>query len=469
MSDINNNLPAEPSEEKLPAEPIPEEIAGSAAENPAESLPGDTLPEESVPEDSLSEESLSAAQADDIPEEETGSVSEENDADEEAAPAEENTPEEAEETASEEEEPLPRSGSRTGRILMYAFFILLAFLAIYMTASAIYASKSGKSFDPFGFLKGSKPTLPQLPVVSIVPTQPTTLPTQIPVNPADLSEESLSEAVESLLTSEPVLSSEETVLPEDTSFSEEESSSETEAVTSEESSATEEPTTEEITTEELTSEETEEPTTPSETQDPLDLLTHLNAAGMTEEELVGTQLIVVQSSDTADCKLYFFEKTEDGWTVSPAVSATKGVLGRGGLKKDKQEGDNCTPIGYFLLGPAYGAAESALTALDYHQIIDGDVWVTDPSSSHYNQLCRRNQADADWQGCEDMYALLRFYKYCILINYNTDPVVPGAGSAIFLHVQDDVDTSGCVSTSEAIMFAIFGWLDPANEPHILIY
>ena len=106
--------------------------------------------------------------------------------------------------------------------------------------------------------------------------------------------------------------------------------------------------------------------------------------------------------------------------------------------------------------------------MPYHQIIDGDVWVTDPNSEYYNQLCRANQTGRDWYGCEDLYHMMNFYKYCLLIGYNTDPVVPGAGSAIFLHM-DDKPTSGCVGTREAVMFALFMWLDPACDPHILIY
>ena len=62
-----------------------------------------------------------------------------------------------------------------------------------------------------------------------------------------------------------------------------------------------------------------------------------------------------------------------------------------------------------------------------------------------------------------------FYNYAVVIDYNTSPVVQGAGSAFFLHVNPDgKPTAGCVSIAQASLVSIMQWLTPADQPRILI-
>jgi L,D-peptidoglycan transpeptidase YkuD (ErfK/YbiS/YcfS/YnhG family) len=62
------------------------------------------------------------------------------------------------------------------------------------------------------------------------------------------------------------------------------------------------------------------------------------------------------------------------------------------------------------------------------------------------------------------------YKYGIVIEYNTDPIIKGNGSAIFLHIWkgEGLPTVGCVAVSEEDIIKIMGWLDPAASPLIII-
>jgi L,D-peptidoglycan transpeptidase YkuD (ErfK/YbiS/YcfS/YnhG family) len=46
--------------------------------------------------------------------------------------------------------------------------------------------------------------------------------------------------------------------------------------------------------------------------------------------------------------------------------------------------------------------------------------------------------------------------------------VPGAGSAIFLHVSTGGATAGCVSLPSASLLAVLRWLDPAQQPRIVM-
>jgi len=45
-----------------------------------------------------------------------------------------------------------------------------------------------------------------------------------------------------------------------------------------------------------------------------------------------------------------------------------------------------------------------------------------------------------------------------VIDYNARPVVPGRGSAIFLHVSAGQATAGCVSLPETTLVRVLRWL-----------
>ena len=60
------------------------------------------------------------------------------------------------------------------------------------------------------------------------------------------------------------------------------------------------------------------------------------------------------------------------------------------------------------------------------------------------------------------------YKYCMVIEYNTNPVIKGKGSAIFFHITSNQypPTAGCVAVKEQDMLRILAWLDPRKKKYI---
>lgn len=350
--------------------------------------------------------------------------------------------------------------------------------------------------DLFRFSKtseGTLPTLPTLPVneiASLVSSSPeeamSTEPEQDPSSseeatlpPETSSEEAETPESDTAETPDEPTASETAELTEAGDTSEETSPLETDdtepAGSNEETDPSDETGSEEETSsaeETESSSETEPQTEPVVVSDVSDVNYHLVRSSMEESDLGSCrQLIVVQSNGT-QCTLYFFDKTDDGWKISEAIPSAPGIVGRSGVTTTKAEGDGCTPAGYYAIGPCYGEDATSVTAMEYHQIINGDFWVDDPASLYYNQFVRTTDSHVypDWRSGEDLYSLLRYYKYMAVVRYNMDPVVSGAGSAIFLHCQGgDTTTSGCVSTKEATMFAIFRWLKPSADPHILIY
>ena len=146
-------------------------------------------------------------------------------------------------------------------------------------------------------------------------------------------------------------------------------------------------------------------------------------------------------------------------------------LGRRGVSANKREGDRTTPVGTFGLGRVmYGNAASPGVRYAYHRIACGDWWVEDPSSPYYNRFrhvpCGSNPPFRVTS--EDLSRSPTAYRHFAVIAYNTQPVVPGRGSGIFLHASTGRPTLGCVSLPLPNLVTVLRWLRPASKPQIVI-
>lgn len=106
--------------------------------------------------------------------------------------------------------------------------------------------------------------------------------------------------------------------------------------------------------------------------------------------------------------------------------------------------------------------------MPYRQARADDLWVDDPNAPDYNRWVRQSKTRA--ASYEKMRRDDNLYKYGVIVEYNTHPVVKGHGSAIFLHVWKGPGstTAGCVAVSEEDILKIFTWLNPADNPAIVI-
>ena len=161
-----------------------------------------------------------------------------------------------------------------------------------------------------------------------------------------------------------------------------------------------------------------------------------------------------------------FESSGGTWTLIlgpvPAMTGRNGLAGPGG----KREGDGRTPVGTYPLGLVFGYPSAVDSVMPYRPMTHHDVWVDDPASPDYNRLKKRGETAA--RSFEDMVLPDDRYKYGIVIEYNTDPVVFGHGSAIFFHVWAGPrsTTAGCVAAKEEDVRKILAWLDPEARPMI---
>jgi L,D-peptidoglycan transpeptidase YkuD (ErfK/YbiS/YcfS/YnhG family) len=184
-----------------------------------------------------------------------------------------------------------------------------------------------------------------------------------------------------------------------------------------------------------------------------------------------TQLILVRERRCLFSSGYFVyavEKKHDHWKwVSGPMEATIGKNGFA-LPGEKREGDGKTPSGIFSLKRTFGYDKTVKTKMPYRQASEEDLWVDDPNAPDYNQWVKQGETGA--ASYEKMKREDGQYKYGIVIEYNTDPVIKGHGSAIFFHVWKgkDFPTAGCVAVSEEDIIKIFEWLDPNAFPLIIM-
>lgn len=165
--------------------------------------------------------------------------------------------------------------------------------------------------------------------------------------------------------------------------------------------------------------------------------------------------------------LYAMEKRGGKWQM--ALEPFNAVIGKNGFapEGEKREGDGRTPSGIYPLKMTFGYNKTVKTKMPYRQTLADDIWVDDPQADDYNRWVKKPETRA--ASYEIMKRNDNFYKYGIIIEYNTNPVIKGNGSAIFLHIwkAEDMPTAGCVAVSQENILKILDWLDPAASPLII--
>ena len=179
------------------------------------------------------------------------------------------------------------------------------------------------------------------------------------------------------------------------------------------------------------------------------------------------QAVVVEAGNGVTARVSAWERKDAGW--AQVTSPIEAVIGRNGLAPldEKREGDGRTPSGIFRLRRAFGYEDHVPTGLQYRRVTEQDFWIDEPASPQYNQWVI---GDVPAVSHEVLQRNDDLYKYAIIIEYNTYQVVPGLGSAIFMHVWRGTDqpTAGCVAMAETNLLRFLQWLDIRQDPVIVI-
>ena len=123
-------------------------------------------------------------------------------------------------------------------------------------------------------------------------------------------------------------------------------------------------------------------------------------------------------------------------------------IGNGGFRDKKKEGDGCTPIGVFHITDILyreDKIKNLVTNYNLQKISPSDGWCDDPKSKHYNTKIKFPFANS----AEELFRQDDRYDIICVTNHNQNPIISGAGSAIFIHVasEDYSATAGCIALS----------------------
>ena len=140
------------------------------------------------------------------------------------------------------------------------------------------------------------------------------------------------------------------------------------------------------------------------------------------------------------------------------------ALGRAGVAVVKREGDGATPVGTWRLRAGFYRADRLPlpgTSLPLQPLSPGDGWCDDPDNARYNErvtLPYPGRTETLWR---DDCA----YDVIVPLGYNDHPVVPGLGSAIFLHVAKPgwPPTEGCVALALADLLRFLKHAGPESR------
>lgn len=159
--------------------------------------------------------------------------------------------------------------------------------------------------------------------------------------------------------------------------------------------------------------------------------------------------------------------TADGHLSWPG-GGVRCALGRGGVRTDKREGDGGTPAGLWPLRRVLWRADRLdrpRTALPATAIAADDGWCDDPADPAYNRPVRTPYPVSH----EALWRDDGVYDVVVVLGHNDDPVIPGLGSAVFLHVArpDWEPTAGCVALALPDLLRLLADCGPGSVMRVL--
>jgi L,D-peptidoglycan transpeptidase YkuD (ErfK/YbiS/YcfS/YnhG family) len=154
----------------------------------------------------------------------------------------------------------------------------------------------------------------------------------------------------------------------------------------------------------------------------------------------------------------------DGAWLDWGAGRKRAATGPAGIAVKGGEGDGITPRGIFPVREIFYRADRIApprTQLPVRRIEKDDGWCDAPNDPNYNRLVKLPYPAS----AENMWRDDSLYDLLAVLRYNDDPVVPGKGSAIFLH-QARIDysaTHGCVALAPDDLRAAIEQLRPGDQ------
>lgn len=124
------------------------------------------------------------------------------------------------------------------------------------------------------------------------------------------------------------------------------------------------------------------------------------------------------------------------------------AIGRGGITNNKREGDGATPAGLYRLEHlSIFFRPDRVSASQWEPLRRRYIWSDDVNDPRYNKPGDFADTDNGRLSHERMWRADPLYNLVADFGYNSDPVVPGAGSAVFIHAwrKPRHPTEGCIA------------------------
>ncbi len=152
------------------------------------------------------------------------------------------------------------------------------------------------------------------------------------------------------------------------------------------------------------------------------------------------------------------------WRAAFGARDWRCAIGPAGVIADKREGDGATPLCCFPLRRVLYREDRLSrpeTTLPVTALAPEDGWCDDPRDGAYNTQVRLPFA----AGHERLWRDDAIYDALVILGHNDAPPVPGAGSAIFLHVARDdyAPTQGCVALALPDLLAVLREAGPETR------
>jgi L,D-peptidoglycan transpeptidase YkuD (ErfK/YbiS/YcfS/YnhG family) len=196
-----------------------------------------------------------------------------------------------------------------------------------------------------------------------------------------------------------------------------------------------------------------------------------------------TQLIVgiAPTWNSMRGELQLFERAPGaGWqpvsAPRPVLFGKNGLAWGSGLEGQNESGlrkterDGRAPAGVFRIGKiyTYDAQLPAGADFPFHQVTTADAWIDDVKHPEYNRFVTIPDPanPPPWFAKQKMRHNDFAYRWLVEVRHNSDPPVPGAGSAIFFHIRRGVDrpSAGCTTMAETDLVKLISWMRSARHP-----
>lgn len=201
------------------------------------------------------------------------------------------------------------------------------------------------------------------------------------------------------------------------------------------------------------------------------------------------QLVTVTSRrwDSTRATMKVWSRTGDGWRL--AHDPVRVSLGWNGFVRAKQrrQSTGTTPAGRFGFRSVFGTRADPGSKLDYRRVDGNDFWPYEPRDpATYNILQPFKARTTTWrEGYAERLAEYGYeYSYSLVLGYNLPrgvrwserrkqyvarhPADTERGGGIFLHVKKQRYTAGCVSAPIRSVRRLVRWLDPEDNPKIVM-